>query len=164
MGRDLHWYVVPRIIEHDDTKPLCYSWESQPDEYEFTEYVNTSTSKWCPKCHIFAFGFYDSPLLVAKHHIRHTYSNPIWYSRWNIHYLMMGSSMTPYMRLFDPNLLYREITPHEVEVGKRYLQSLGDPVRMIDREAYEETNEIMTFLEHWTAKSADYIVIIQDET
>lgn len=164
MGRDVHWYVIPRTIDHDKAKPLCYNFECQPEEHECTEYVDATTDKWCPKCYMFVFGFYDAPGLVDTHHIAHSYSNPIWHSKWNIHSLMMGSGMTPYMKLFDPENLYREITQYDIFIAKRYLESLGEPIRSIDKEAYEETQEVMEFLEKWTTESDTYRVIIADET
>lgn len=32
MGRSLDWYVIPKVIPHDTTKPLCFGWEFQDDE------------------------------------------------------------------------------------------------------------------------------------
>lgn len=155
MGRDLHWYVIPRQILHDKTKPLCYNWECQPDNHEFTEYVSTP-NVWCPKCEMFGLGFCDSPLVVATHHVRQSR-----YSKWNIHNLMMGSS-TPFVNLFHPELLFREITAHDIETAERYLQTLGTPQCAHDIEAYEETQEVLTFLMKWTADD-NYHVIIDDE-
>jgi hypothetical protein len=32
MGRDLHWYVIPKDIQHDKTKQICLEYEFQGDE------------------------------------------------------------------------------------------------------------------------------------
>ncbi len=32
MGRDLYWYVLPRTIEHDTSKELCFQYEYEEDE------------------------------------------------------------------------------------------------------------------------------------
>lgn len=34
MGRDLHWYVIPKNIEHQSYKHLCFHYEFQKDENE----------------------------------------------------------------------------------------------------------------------------------
>jgi hypothetical protein len=35
MGHDLYWYVLPRAIEHDTTKELCFQYEYE--EYQMTQ-------------------------------------------------------------------------------------------------------------------------------
>lgn len=178
MGRDLHWYVIPKHIRHEPSKLLCFNWEFQPDQYEIINDIETKTGKnmfdyiysseyckeWCPKCHMFACGLYDSPLVVAHHHIGHSYSNPIWSSRWNIHRLVLGDSDTPFAQLFRDDMMYREITPANLACTKRLITYInGEPLRTSDIEAYNEAKEVIDFLECWTVKSDQYHVIMRDE-
>lgn len=39
MGRDLCWYIIPRNIEHDTSKPVCMNLECEPEEDEVHELI-----------------------------------------------------------------------------------------------------------------------------
>lgn len=47
MGRDLHWYVVPKDLQHDKTKQICLDYEFQGDEedvkYELYEKITNES-------------------------------------------------------------------------------------------------------------------------
>ena len=116
MGRDISWYVFPKVCEHDTSKPLCLNIEFEPEsdekneliyyhfhpEHDYTTkyenniqtdirniafdymYSEEKKDEWCPLCKLYMTGVYNSPLVLAHHHIRHSYSNPIWNSDWNV--------------------------------------------------------------------------------
>lgn len=179
MGRDLHWFVIKREdVKHDDTKRLCFDWEFQPDESEVITdvvervginesykylYKNTNRGDWCPKCHMFACGLFDSSLVVDKYHIGHCYTNPTWKSSWNVHNNLLGSFTAPFALLFRPGFMYREITHTDINDAKFSLRVRGEPFRTLDIEARDEANEVIEFLEPYTSQGDEYIVIERDE-
>lgn len=179
MGRDLHWFIIQRDnIVHDDTKNLCFGWDFQPDESEvITEvvekvginesynvlYKNDKNSDWCPKCHMFANGLFDSPLVEDRYHVGHCYTNPIWRSSWNVRQNLLGSFTTPFAILFRPGFMYREVVQEDINNAKFSMRMRGDPLRTSDKEARDETHEILDFLEPWTSHPDKYIVICRDE-
>ena len=208
MGRDLNWYVLPKNIEHQPEKLLCFNYEFQKDENEIEKDVSdkllgeTSSEydwhrldgesgiefirrinqlkkerrsmvwdcinnydgnhDWCAKCHLFARGVYDSPLVIAQEHIGHSYSSPYWSSNWNIKDMYIGSSNGEFVRLFNPDILYREIDNEDVRDAIEQVSDLGEPLRTSDKEAYEETMRVLNFLDEWTQKE-DVYVIMEDE-
>lgn len=198
MGRDLSWYVLPRNINHDFTKPLCFNLEYEPEEGEINDmifrkfnpdidmsmtltfdermalkdkvqftsydylYDDDKNHKWCPKCKMFASGLHGSSLIIAEEHVGHSYSNPIWMSRWNVRGLYMGSSDTDFVHRFSSSRMYREINARELEATELRLQALGTPVRTSDKEALEETNNILTFIKNYINNEM-YIVIMKYE-
>lgn len=208
MGRDLNWYVLPKNIEHQSDKLLCFNYEFQKDEcdiendvsekllgetssdyewhrldgesgIEFVRRLNKFKKErlrmvwdcinnyegqhdWCPKCHLFARGVYDSPLVIANEHIGHSFSSPYWWSKWNIKDMYIGSSNTYFVGLFNPNILYREIDNDDVCNAMEQISDLGEPLRTSDKEACEETMRVLNFLDKWT-KCDDVIVIVEDE-
>jgi hypothetical protein len=207
MGRDLNWYVIPRNIEHDTSKPLCLGWEFQKDEEEVradiyekvtgksadfdyvqhegessTDYWKRKTkhneevqripgdyiwgdekkNDWCPKCMMFARGFFENPIVVHSYDIHHSYSNPCWGSDWNIKGLYIGSSSGDFARLFRNDCMYREIDNNDVKRAKEWINQLGEPRRTSDKESHEETMDVLSFLEKWTT-DGQYRVIMDDE-
>jgi hypothetical protein len=130
------------------------------------EYINDFDKKhmdeWCPKCHMFANGLYDTPTVLAKDDIHHSYSSLYWRSKWNIKDLYLGSSETEFVRLFRDDYYYREITAEDVERALEIIEDLGVPKRNSDIEACEETMSILNFLKKWTQQD-DVIVIMEDE-
>jgi hypothetical protein len=118
--------------------------------------------EWCPKCHMFVCGIYSSELIIKSKDIRHSYSNPIWSSKWNIKSLYLGSSDTNFTNLFSSDNMYRQIEYSDVQYALRTINELGEPLRNSDKEAHEETMEILSFLGTWTQKD-DVIVIMEDE-
>jgi len=188
MGRSINFYVVPKNIPHDTAKQLCFSWEFQDDEREIendichelmpnvildkdTRYTlllenlygyDIDTSHWCPKCFMFANGLHLSPVLLASDSISHSYSNGIWNSKWNIKDLWLGSSNSPFVNLFRNDYLYREICSENVRDAFETIAELGEPLRMSDKEACEETLRVLNFLDEWISNENVY-VILEDE-
>jgi hypothetical protein len=117
---------------------------------------------WCPKCHMFVCGIYSSELIIKSKDIHHSYSNPIWSSKWNIQSLYLGSSNTNFTNLFRSDNMYRQIESSDVQYARRTINELGEPFRSSDKEAHEETMEILSFLDTWTQMD-DVIVIMEDE-
>ena len=91
----MNFYVIPKDTTHDKTKSLCFEWEFQPDEEDvedsvYERIVKNSNSesnyeqsrrdvlyenlydeklngeKWCPKCYMYAEGFFSSSLQSAE--------------------------------------------------------------------------------------------------
>jgi hypothetical protein len=118
--------------------------------------------EWCPTCHMFVCGIYSSELIIKSNDIHHSYSNPIWSSKWNIQSLYLGSSDTNFTNLFRTDNMYRQIESSDVQSARRTIHELGEPFRSSDKEAYEETMEILNFLDTWTQMD-DVIVIMEDE-
>ena len=130
-------------------------------EYSYL-YSNEKNKQWCPICKMYMNGLYDSSIVLGKHSIHHSYSNPIWMSDWNIKDFYMGSSSTPFIRKFDKEHMYREIFINDINYLYERIEILGIPVRTSDKKAYEETIYILEFLKQWVEKD-DIIVIMQDE-
>lgn len=131
--------------------------------YEYIyDYGEKHQDEWCPKCHMFANGLYDTSVILAKHDIQHSYSSLYWRSKWNIKDMYLGSSETEFVRLFRDDYYYREITVEDVERALEIIQGLGVPKRNSDIKACDETMSILNFLKKWTQKE-DVIVIMEDE-
>jgi hypothetical protein len=188
MGRSINFYIVPKNIPHDTTKQLCFSWEFQDDEceieidicwklmpnvildkaakhkllYENLYGYDIDVCHWCPKCFMFANGLYSSPVLLASECISHSYSNGIWNSKWNIKDLWLGSSSSSFVNLFRNDYLYREICSDDIRIAFETIEDLGEPLRISDKEACEETLRVLNFLREWTSNENVY-VILEDE-
>lgn len=139
---------------------------------------------WCPKCEVFARGGFTrsthEEILLDYKEISHSYSNPIWYSRYNVWDLQLGSRWhTDFIKLFHHDRYdkcYREVEYRDVDYGRLYLEKLGVPIleddnisinnvandadeygvrvsKEIDIEAYEETTMILDFIEMWLSKN-----------
>lgn len=207
MGRDLYWYVLPKNIEHDTSKQLCFNYEYQKDECEvisevyekntgkcskfdyediggenglsflqrmkdFENEVNSTAyqvmfdekhkDSWCPKCYLFANGIFSSDLVREQIHISHSYSSPYWASAWNIQSLFLGTSYSKFVGLFRNDSMYREVTRYHIQIAKGQLEELGEPLRTSDKIAFEETMEVIEFLDKWTQEK-NFIVIMEDE-
>lgn len=172
MGRDLSWYVLPCCISHDKTK-MCIDLEFEPSREELEEFSDQNSEidvypykkeeleKWCPKCFLYVHGVYKCAILKDSISIRHSYSNPIWKSKWNIRNFYMGDSKTDFCKRFDSDRLYREITEMHLKYTKIDFQDLGEPIRTSDKEAYEETMKIIKFIENNLHQ--DNIIIFQNE-
>jgi len=181
MGRDLEWYVLDAKEwgKHDSTKKFCFQWEAQPDEQDVQSDLASRIEKceskiwsyihdrehaslWCPTCITFAKGLYDSPFIKARKHVHHSYSNPIWSSEWNIKNMYLGSCRTPFIRQFRQNNMYSEIEKRNITYSLERLEELGEPKRTSDKEACQETMEVLEFLKNWTAHP-DVVVVFEDE-
>ena len=187
MGRDLSWYVIPKnvFLEHDTAK-FCVDLEFEPKHDELRgilaaklgasvpwfyqavqkeqdDILNGNSHLWCPKCILFTHGLYDLPELLASKHISHSYSDPIWISDWNIKGMYMGCDTTEFCRRFSRNNMYNEIRKDDVERASRSLRDLGEPIRTPDKEAREESLEVLEFIEKFM-NDDDVVVIFQDES
>lgn len=189
MGRDLYWYIIPKKIEHDATKPVCLSLEYEPDEDEIYEliyehvngkddrgalrqtmkeltynyrYRHEHRHKWCPKCFMLVNGIHAFPLVIAHEHIGHSYSNPIWNSDWNIKDMYMGTSSTPFIRRFSKYKMYREISKQDIDRAYQDIEQLGECMRTSDREAKKETLMILDFLSKYS-DDENVMIILSDE-
>lgn len=181
MGRDLHWFVIPKVIVHDPERRMCFGWEFQPDESEvirdvhgkmgisqdLCDFLNMGryTDDWCPKCHMFARGIHEkSPLVVAHYHIGHHYTHPGWMSDWNIKSILLGSYHTLFAELFRNDMMYSEIVHKDIDSARfkmRFMKS--PPLRTSDKEAKEETDMILDTLEEWSIKGDEYRIIFRNE-
>lgn len=47
MGRDLYWYVLPRAIEHETSKELCFQYEYEEDENVVISHVYEKVTGEC---------------------------------------------------------------------------------------------------------------------
>jgi hypothetical protein len=117
---------------------------------------------WCPKCKLFAQGFYKSEYVVDSYTVSHSYSNPIWYSKFNIKDLCIGKSNTEFVNLFEDHHFYREIDKYEIKMARRHIESLGEPLRYKDQDAHLETMEVLAFLDKWV-DNPDVRLIIRDD-
>ena len=178
MGRSLQWYILPKNIEHDKTKQICIDLEFEPedDDSEIKEEVykiinykswydcidNDNAKCWCPKCHMYVNGLYDSSLLIDSLDISHSYSNSIWRSDWNVREIYMGSYKTDFVRRFKKDRMYREIFKDNLLKSMDLYEELGTPIRTSDVEAKEETLHVVNFLNKYL-DNENYRVIIADE-
>ena len=135
-------------------------YDSQPEPSENT--ISTS----CQLCLLYVNGVYDFPNIIAEKTIQHTHGNPIWNSKWNVQNLYIGTRNSEFVRKFSADHLYREISTRDVDFAFQMFESLGIPsknlIRTSDREAYEETMEIFTFLREWE-NDGNVRIIFQDE-
>ena len=80
--------------------------------------------------------------------------------------LYIGTRNSEFVRKFSADHLYREISTRDVDFAFQMFESLGIPsknlIRTSDREAYEETMEIFTFLREWE-NDGNVRIIFQDE-
>jgi len=147
-------YFTKRKAQKEERNSLLYQY--------LWDYDSEHKESWCPKCRTFARGLYDSPLVLAKEHVNHSYSNPIWPSRWNLKDLYLGSE-SEYTRLFTDDKYYREIDSYDVEKALEVIGDLGKPFRKSDIEAYNETMDVLDFCKKW-AQNENVRVIMEDET
>lgn len=201
MGRTIEFYIVKKDIQHDKSRPLCFDFEFEPDEYDLKEilyeyeygkienwitkpkeelqlirqrkqdvilkYLHSGSDEernkqWCPKCKIFTQGFYKSEYVIDMYTSSHSYSNSIWQSKFNVHDMYIGSFNTDFVNLFKIEHCYRETCQADIERTIRYLEQFGQPVRESDKEAYDETINILNFLKSYS-KRDDVRLIISDE-
>jgi hypothetical protein len=173
MGRCLNWFIISKQIEHDK-KLLCFDLEFELEDGEINDLINNKLNNqsynylydknyrdlWCPKCHLYSGVLYNSKAIIKHKEARHSYSNSIWNSDWNIQNFIYGDVTTDFIRRFDKNNLYSEIFKHDIDNAFESIKSEGTPIRRSDEEAYNESIEILTFLRD---NIGDNRVIMQNE-
>lgn len=186
MGRYLSFYIVEQDIEHQKIHDnVCFDLEYQLDNEELidtiekklvhnntsaqdkrkhieNEYIgNINKHNLCPKCKMFMIGICGD-VTVDSLHIRHSYSNPIWSSDYNIKDLSLGTSRSEFVRLFRTDSSYFEIFAHHIERGYAYINDLGTPRTETDKEAFDETIRILHFLERWVNNEKVHVILEDD--
>lgn len=117
--------------EDDDKDDECE--RSGSGRVDDSKYIK---NLWCPKCEVLAKGGFTKnthkKFLLDYKEISHSYSNPIWYSKYNVWDLQLGSKWhTEFIKLFDHDRYdrcYREVEYRDVEYGRLYLEKLGVPI------------------------------------
>ena len=146
-------YYKQRKVQQAEKNSLLYKY--------LWDYDSEHNKDWCPKCKTFARGLYGSPIVLAHHHVNHSYSNPVWQSRWNLKDMYLGSE-SEYTRLFRDEKYYREIDSYDVEKALETIADLGKPFRKSDIETYNETMDVLDFCKKWT-QDETVRVIMEDE-
>lgn len=100
--------------------------------------------------------------MFANGIFQNSYSSPYWGLSWSIRNFLLCTSQSRFVSLFKNDHMYSEVTQHYIQWAKGQLQELGDPLRQSDKEAYEETMNVIDFLNKWTQQE-DVIVIMDDE-
>lgn len=178
MGRDfephrlgeatsLDMYIVSKNFQHDTTKRFCFGWDFQDDLDKMEVEMQKGgcdcwdSPDWCPVCHMFEGGVYDQTGIVLDHfNISRSYGDPMWSSEWSVDSLYLGGEDTPFTRLFRSR--YSEIVKPSQEIQRlqKEIEELGTPRRESDIEAYELTNEVLSFLKKW-AEHPDIRVVYE---
>lgn len=121
----------------------------------------------CPLCHWYSC-FELNPLswdmfppaLAEEWNINHSYSNPIWSSKWCFQNFLYKCKMD--MRYPSENGMFYKVTPEALESMKQSLQDLksehGDPLRTPDREALKETNDTIRWMDNAIKKGLTCII------
>lgn len=174
MGKYISFYIVDKGTEHKKhLGQKCFDLEFQPDQdiikekmleqhdIEYELICNNQKHSMCPKCKMFMIGICDD-VVKDSLHIRHSYSNNIWSSDYNIQDLSLGSSTTNFVKLFRNDMQYFEIFANHVDRGYAYLKELGKPIRANDQEAYNETLRILRFLEKWMNDTTVHMIMEYD--
>lgn len=118
---------------------------------------------WCPKCKLFKSGIWGCDYIIDRFDVQHSYSNPIWFSEWNIKDCYLGSHQTNFIQRFSKeSQLLREISKDDINYEYKRMEELGEPIRTSDLEAKEETMEVLDFLKKY-AKRTDVILVVADE-
>ena len=181
MGRSISFYALPRNYhEKHDRTLFCLNLDYEPEYEEVQDLIYKKVGgsevkqksvydkkelalddTWCPVCAIFSKEF-ESSLIIEERTIRHSYSNKIWSSKWNVKDFYMGTSNTSFAKRFDPKKFVREIFSYDVQYIEQKIQDLGECVRPVDKEALQETLEIVSFIKKYV-HDPNILVVIQDE-
>jgi hypothetical protein len=182
MGKHISFYVIDKDNQHTkDNGTMCLDLEFQHDNDDVVDMLDCRLYNHapkrkicdydkryqieclniCPKCKMFMVGIHGGNIKDSLH-IHHNYSNPIWTSDYNIQDLSLGSSTTTFVKLFRNDMQYYEIFESDVKRGYAYLEQLGTPKRTSDKEAYDETMQVMRFLERWVDNDTVYIIMEEE--
>lgn len=183
----MFWFIVPKVIEHDNTKPMCLELECEPKNdgvkvmiYEKINGKVTITKngclcqvaqdykrgkkkeEWCPACHMYLEGLHDSSLVIADKEVSHSYFNPILDSRFDVQRLYLGSDKTEFARRFSRNRRYREISALDVERAFECIEQMGACVRRSDQDAKDEALRVLEFLKRFNDDDSVRMIIADD--
>lgn len=147
---------------------MCFGWECGPEREDLQSKSidipdlddKEAVEKWCDLCLFYAEGPFSSKLVKDEYSIKHSYSNPIWASDWNIKDMYLGSD-TGLSRCFGPDRMIREIREDDLERAATRLEFLGEPIRECDKHALAETQDVIAFCQ--ANINAGLIVLINDE-
>jgi hypothetical protein len=128
--------------KHIDECATCY-------KFRYKGWEKESVEDWCATCHLYVNGLRDSPLVIHHKNVYHSYGNSIWGSDFNIKRLYLGDDSTDFARRFDRERMYREISAVDVDDAFAKLERLGACHRTSDKEAREETLEILEMLKRY---------------
>lgn len=158
--------IDDRYIDTDTFKKWIEESRLRDEEEKKLErhylYSDDKKNCWCPMCLMYINGLYDTSLVIDSFNISHSYSNPIWGSDWNVKNLYMGDSTTDFVRCFDNDQMYREISKDDVERAFKTIENTGKAIRVSDREAKEETLQVLEFLKKYM-EDDNVRMIISDE-
>lgn len=148
------FYVIPKKLDHERNK-ICYKWEYEPDTYEIDnldkkeENKRLNISNWCPTCYMWKNGLSTFYPVVGFNKYVYDENEPVRESRYNIRNMGIGNRFTKYIELWNINRNYYEIRESDLEYVKREIERLGEPKRISDIKAKEETDKIIAFLNKW---------------
>ena len=174
MRRSLHLYAVKRSTVHDHAKKLCFDLEYEPESIELEAkfdsledikkylWLDNCKEDWCARCCMFAIGLSTCVSNQDWVTFSHSYSNPIWNSKWHFYNMYPGSSHTDFVNRFDQQHLYAEISINDVEYVQRQIANYGIAHRSVDKEALQETAIFIDFCQKWLHEQ-DVLVIYESE-
>ena len=117
--------------------------------YNKSNYKYEYNTDWCPRCHMFANGLYNTKALIKSINFHHSYSNNIWLSDWHFYNMHPGKNHSDFCNRFDSKKMYREISHDDIKSIKYNIDTCGKPYRTIDIEALNETKGVLAFCEKW---------------
>lgn len=143
--------------EFDKAKNKYYN-ENNCNIFNKEECQYKINSDWCPRCHMFAEGLYNSKAVLAFIEFGHSYCNSIWKSDWHFYNMYPGNSHSDFCNRFNPDKMYREISHEDIERLQRTLNANGKAYRTPDLEAVEETQRVIKFYEKYLDEEGNTII------
>lgn len=166
MKHQITWYILPSRFIHQISKAHCYGWMYQVDsKLEFQEIWEQDPHEehWCHLCLLYGRGLPLDfhPIVIAKYSVSHVYASPMLDSAWNVRYLCMGTPDSPFLRKFNhASSKYKEVFPFDIVQAEEQLEELGQPCTDVDRQALEESLNVIRFLKEWVF--SQHIVISKE--
>lgn len=177
MGYDFTFYAL-RETDHQSDKTYCLGWEYEPDRDEQKEQMcekygieesnknrmmfHIVVPEWCERCAMFIEASFPKNWILDTIGFHHSYSNPIVMSNWFFNSLGFGTGNTDFCKRFSPDHEIHEILLSDINFLKDRLQKNGTPYRKVDREALEETHEVIAFCETWLNKENVRLIYTND--
>lgn len=163
---------------HQTDKKFCLHLEYEPEREEFEEKLEDSYGikdfnkditmlgkvdpEWCERCAMFAEATFPKFWIVDSIGFHHSYSNPIIQSKWYFYNIFMGSSHTDFCNRFNPDHGYREVSMSDINFTEYQYEQFGTAYRSIDREAIQETKEVMDFCKKWLNQENIKVIYVKD--